>query len=573
MVRHAVRLAASLVLVMTVLIERLPARLNAENGPLDTPAGTVRLYFDALGAGQCDLAFKFAGQSSRSLGAFRRSCRAIRSIVINRLDDPGYRLHPQTAAYTCLAVRYTVYRRSGSTTFGGWCLMERTLGPAWHILVALSQVTKGGRAIHLTRVQCASRLPSYVHAGSGMIISGSAFLSARFGWIALSSSGSYLPNGSCNHGIGSNCDSAPSTVYRTDDAGNHWTPILHFSATGGPPVWVRLFSRHVGLVAATVGPLTAASNEHFTSALFRTQDGGRHWQRLPLPVNYATESGTISFPDPRHGWLWYGGGAGGSMAVDVYRTTDGGRHWNRVACTSFLNSAPGYCTHQSGIGLGGDKSYLTFKDGHDGWLAAQDNTGVPDIYYTADGGMSWRRQAVGLPPGVALPSGKIGKGTVFPSGMLLQPSFFGRLGLLPQNVGFYRPEPRANWNRVYIFRSKDGGRTWRSAMRTPVTTPTSLWQALDSHHWVFISTSPIPSKQTMWSTKNGGRSWTKHSLYLPAGLMPVGFELINERDGWATAQTHADLEVSASGTALLHTVDGGMHWAEVKLPYVAIAGR
>jgi len=568
MVRQAVRLAASLALLTAVLFEMPPARLNAENGPLDTPTGTVRFYFHALGSGQCDLAFKFAGQNSRSLSAFRRSCRTIRRIVIERLNDPGYRLHPQTATYTCLAVRYAVYRRGGTATFGGWYLMERTLGPAWHILVALSHITKGGSATHLTRTQCASHLPSYMHPGLGTIISGSALLSATAGWIALSTSGSYLPNGSCTHGIGSNCDSAPTTVYRTDDAGSHWVPVLHFTAAVGPLVWVRLFSRQVGLVAATVGPLKVTANYHFTAALFRTHDGGRHWQRFPLPVNYATETGSISFPDPQHGWLWYGGAAMGSMSVYMYRTVDGGHHWSRVACTDWSSpSSRSVCPYRSGIGLCGDKEYLTFRDAHNGWLTVYENSGVPGIYRSWDVGTSWQQQAAGLPSGVVLPTTS-GKRTVYPWGTLLPPRFFGLTGLLPEEVGFYRQKPRASWNRLYVFRSTDGGRTWPSVLRTPVTTPVVpvLWQAVDSRHWVFISTAPTASEEAIWSTESGGTTWTRRPLHLPAGLMLVGFQFTDARDGWATAQTHADSEVTASGTVLLHTMDGGVHWAETRLP-------
>lgn len=349
----------------------VPWRPNHAPNPQLTPGkipyvGSKSVENVSLSSGQCDLAFKFAGQSSRSLSTFRRNCRTIRRITIEQLNDPGYRLHPQTAPYTCLAVRYTVYRSAGATIFGGWYLMERTRGPAWSIVVARSHVTRDGSAIAPTKAQCAGHLPSYVHPGSGTIVSGSAFLSAAYGWIALSTSGSYLPNGSCTHGIGSKCELASTTVFRTDDIGRHWTPLLHVTSTANaPPVWIRLFNRQVGIVAATLGPINAASNTHFNTVLFSTHDSGRHWQRFPLSVNYYTETGTISFPDPRHGWLWYtGGGAMGSMALDVYRTTDGGRHWRRVACTSFSNSSPGHCSHQSGIGLGGYKTYLNGGRGH-----------------------------------------------------------------------------------------------------------------------------------------------------------------------------------------------------------------
>ncbi|MGI8825323.1 MAG: hypothetical protein ACR2JC_06735 [Chloroflexota bacterium] len=97
-------------------------------------------------------------------------------------------------------------------------------------------------------------------------------------------------------------------------------------------------------------------------------------------------------------------------------------------------------------------------------------------------------------------------------------------------------------------------------MRTPVTASSNLWQAIGAHHWLFVSNRMI------WSTNNGGVSWTNRPLHLPAGLMLVELGLIDGRDGWATAQTHADSGVSASGTVLLHTMDGGVPWTETRLP-------
>lgn len=558
----------SLITAVATLFTSLAAvtpRLGAASNPIATPTALVRFYFHALDTGQCDLAYEFADTRGQSLSAFRRDCRSISRVTIERLEDPAYRLRPQTAAYTCLAVRYTFYRRTGTaTSYGGWYLMERTLGPAWHILHPLSHVTRGGRAILLTRDQCDGHLPSYVHPGAGTVISGSAFLSATTGWIALSTSGSYLPNGSCSHAIGSNCEAASTTVYRTEDSGRHWTELLHIETSVGPPVWIRLFSSRTALVAATVGPLTVTSNYHFIAALFSTRDGGRHWQRWSLPKNYATAKGTISFPDARHGWLWCcGDGAMGSMSVYVYRTADGGHHWSRVACTAFPNPTPGYsCARPSGIGLGGDKEDLIFTDARAGWLTVHENTGVPDLYHTAGGGVSWHPQNVGLPPGVARPCAKQ---QVFPQGELLDPQFCDPTGVLPETVGFYRPKPRATWSRLSVFRSADGGRSWPSVLHTPVSGLVTFWQALDARHWVFLSASP-GSQQSLWSTANAGASWTEQRVDLPAGHTLVGFDLSNPRDGWGTAQRHGDAQTSAFVTILLHTADGGAHWMDVRLP-------
>lgn len=246
------------------------------------------------------------------------------------------------------------------------------------------------------------------------------------------------------------------------------------------------------------------------------------------------------------------------MPVDVYRTADGGRQWSRVACTAFPSASSRYaCPHPSGIRLAGDKENLTFKDAHDGWLTVYEASGVPGLYHTSDGGTSWQRQAVGLPPGVLLPSAK---STVFPFGTFRQASFFGQIGLLPEEVDFSRSKPRANWSRLYIFRSTDGGRTWGTALRTPVTAPITLWQAVDPRHWLFVSDAAI------WSTPNGGASWVKRPLHLPIGLRLVSLQLVTPEAGWATDQTPVGPEMSAPGTLLLRTSDGGAHWIEVRLP-------
>jgi hypothetical protein len=88
----------------------------------------------------------------------------------------------------------------------------------------------------------------------------------------------------------------------------------------------------------------------------------------------------------------------------------------------------------------------------------------------------------------------------------------------------------------------------------------NLWQTIDAHHWLFVSSG------AMWSTSNGGASWTKHSPHLPPGLMLVGLQFTSATDGWATAQKQADSRVSTSGTVLLHTTDGSVHWTKTAQP-------
>jgi photosystem II stability/assembly factor-like uncharacterized protein len=266
---------------------------------------------------------------------------------------------------------------------------------------------------------------------------------------------------------------------------------------------------------------------------------------------------SIIFSDPKHGWLWFGGGAMGSMSVDLYDTRDGGQHWRRIACAAFSNPLPGHgCPFHSGIGLGGDKEFLTFSNSHDGWLTVFSNGGVPELLRSADGGRTWHYQWVGLPPGVQLPGPH---GTVFPMGTFDAPRIFGREGVLAEVVGFFRQKPQTNWAYLYLFRSHDGGRTWNFFERTPIPEP-ALSQYIDARRWVFAASD------TVWTTSNGGKTWSHASMKVPGALQLTGLAFVDPQHGWAAAEPRGQNDGLEVGRMLLHTIDGGRVWNLVELP-------
>lgn len=525
-------------------------------GLITTPSSVLRLYERAINQGQCDLAAKFMAPSSHSLMTFRRRCRATQHLSVSPLIDPGYRIHRLTATYACLGIHITTRLRNSTVqSSGGWYLLEKTSFAWWHVMLSRSHLVSDGRAIVPSRATCVAALPSYTHASSAQDIVGSNFLSATTGWIALSRSGTYAPNGSCEHGIGTNCDTAQTVIYRTDDGGAHWQRQVSLTTLPESPVWLHFFNRQVGVVAATVGPVAPSSAYHGArSILFRTVNGGKHWEKLPLPEGYSIDTRSISFPDPTHGWLWFGGGAAGSMSVEMYRTGDGGRHWIHIACATFSGAPPGKrCNLHSGIDFGGDKEFLTFSNALDGWLTVFSNGGIPTILHSQDGGRTWRDQRVGLPPGIRPPGPK---DTVFPLGTFDAPHLFGREGVLAERVGFYQPKPQANWAYLYLVRSHDAGQTWQFYERVPVPDP-SVNQYLDAQHWIFVARS------TTWMTNDGGRAWTRTPLHLPQGLQLTALSFTDPRRGWALAEPHGQIGGLDAATALLHTNDGGRTWSKL----------
>jgi len=415
----------------------------------------------------------------------------------------------------------------------------------------------------------ASVVRSYANPSSAQLIIGDDFLSSTTGWIAVGQSGSYASNGGCDRGLGNNCNTTRTVIYRTEDGGMHWHRELVFTSLPGPQVWIRFFSAGVGFVAATVGPVTPSSSNYYDarSVLLRTSDGGKHWSRYPLPKGYSIGLRTITFPDPRHGWLFYGGAASGSMSVYMYRTENGGRSWSRVACASLPASLPNYaCRLHSGIAFDGDKEFLSFSNRFDGWLTVFSNAGIPEILHSGNGGRTWRYQAVGLPLG--LHQARTPK-AVYLMGTFDQPRLFGRLGILPEVVTSYPPRSNTGRSRLFLYRSLDGGRTWQFYRTTPVTSPSieqfgfgegTLSSLPRPRNWLFVSGKNI------WRTANAGRTWSRSPMHIPGMLHLASLSFVDPSHGWALVQPAGNNGGLLGGTSLRRTSDGGKHWSVIRLP-------
>ncbi len=105
----------------------------------------------------------------------------------------------------------------------------------------------------------------------------------------------------------------------------------------------------------------------------------------------------------------------------------------------------------------------------------------------------------------------------------------------------------------------------------PLDTPTSMvrfyFHALDTHQCDLAFKFASGTGQSLGAFRRDCRAIRHmHLSHLPAGLSLVSLAFVDPEVGWATARTQADAEVSACGTILLHTLDGGLHSGKVRLP-------
>jgi photosystem II stability/assembly factor-like uncharacterized protein len=114
--------------------------------------------------------------------------------------------------------------------------------------------------------------------------------------------------------VASACGSGRGAVYRTADAGRHWTRYRfqsHYCGPGSNFLLFALDSRRAWVVR----------NEPTASyaSLFGTTNGGRSWRKLQASL---PDNGAVTFVDGHRGWLTSG---------RLFRTLDGGKTWTRQA--------------------------------------------------------------------------------------------------------------------------------------------------------------------------------------------------------------------------------------------------
>ncbi|HSS92641.1 MAG TPA: hypothetical protein VLR46_01495 [Candidatus Dormibacteraeota bacterium] len=178
-------------------------------------------------------------------------------------------------------------------------------------------------------------------------------------------------------------------VFRTTDGGLRWRDVTPADYSSNSIDTYFLDGNHAWL--------TQYVQSSSSTVVFGTNNGGASWHRS-LPISTAdlhrTYGTVLFFIDPTHGWLLVPGLVGGSQLADpststqfefLYRTTDGGAHWQQVSHTT---SRPGAC-------VWGD---VVFSSLTTGWIVNFCPSGSgPALFVSHDGGVTWNVQSLPVP--------------------------------------------------------------------------------------------------------------------------------------------------------------------------------
>jgi photosystem II stability/assembly factor-like uncharacterized protein len=160
-------------------------------------------------------------------------------------------------------------------------------------------------------------------------------------------------------------------VFRTDDGGRHWTPTI-----------LRNRSRSIGYRVLEVSPPDHNTLLAVTEmCALRTMDAGEHWRagliRQPKGTNglyvpdLADPIRDLYALNARLAWLADDDGS-------LYQTTDGGAHWTNILKRGSITASSGTTSHLIS---------MLFISSQVGWSVEMSGS----LLETADGGKSWAR--------------------------------------------------------------------------------------------------------------------------------------------------------------------------------------
>lgn len=338
-----------------------------------------------------------------------------------------------------------------------------------------------------------------------------------------------------------------TVLFRTTDGGRHWE--RQFAMVGGL-LGLRFLDPYHGLLQESPVPPNA------TGALLASSDAGAHWAPIALPAETDRLPGTAFFTDRDHGWVAVTHDRG-SQAQDLalYRTDDGGLDWIELARVDPAHPA------SHGIEEGGLKGGVWFRDARDGWMGGLEADGSASVYVTHDGGDSWRKVRLPEPPGgwnagdarvMDLPRfSDDGRGAL----LLVDTN---RLNAVLGDRSPRAPVPPA----VAVYLSPDGGDTWQDPRPAPPGADPRLGGGLaftDGYAgW-------LAGGGTIWVTADTGRSWARQSQ-LPADWSLAGITPVNGSVAVAQAATSPPTVFGDFPWRLLVTEDGGRAWRPLDAP-------
>ncbi|MBI1809101.1 MAG: glycosyl hydrolase, partial [Gemmatimonadetes bacterium] len=305
-------------------------------------------------------------------------------------------------------------------------------------------------------------------------------------------------------------------VWKTANGGQTWRNMTDGKSDISSVGAVALAPSDHNVIYVGTGEAQLREDLTYGTGMYRSTDGGQHWQHLGLDDTQQIAQVVVDPRDPDKVYVAAMGHAFGPNAErGVFRSADGGKSWKKVL---FLNDSTGAIDLAMEPGNPRILYAAMWKFQRTPW-GMNAGGGRSGLWKSTDGGDTWQELSfnAGIP---RTPLGKIGV-AVSPAN--------------PQRVWASIEAPDSSGG---IFRSDDAGATW---------TRTSGDQkfAVRAFYYSSLTADPVDENTvyvmnlSVWRSIDGGHAWS--SLPVPHGDTHTMWidpkdpkRMINSNDGGAT---------------------------------------
>jgi photosystem II stability/assembly factor-like uncharacterized protein len=269
--------------------------------------------------------------------------------------------------------------------------------------------------------------------------------------------------------------SASGGVWKSTSAGTTWAPIFEKYGTANIGD-VDVFQPNPDIVWVGTGESCVRNSVAWGDGIYKSTDGGQTFTNMGLRETHHISEVVTHPTNPDIVWVAAQGHLWGyNQERGIFKTTDGGRSWRRITRGLPADDRTG----AADIALDPSNPNILYAAMWERIRRAHNfESGGPNggIYRSIDGGESWTKLTNGLPSG---PIGKIGLSVYLKDPRILtaivehgfQPSGGGRGGGRGGGAGGAVDPAAANDYADMtklgsgIYRSEDGGATWRYMSR------------------------------------------------------------------------------------------------------------
>lgn len=338
-----------------------------------------------------------------------------------------------------------------------------------------------------------------------------------------------------------------SAVLKTTDGGKTWNRLIlpafdQVNNTGGG-YNLRFVDANHGFIGA-FRSLSPAGRVQF---ILGTSDGGQTWQQINIPSGIGLES--LWFADATHGWI-LGGVAGpppppgslvNSVLMAVYATTDGGATWSlQTAPDPIIAGTPGCIGQEANVSA-------AFTDALHGWISSAVLCFAPNLTITTRGALLWTTSDGGTTWTPHQPSGVI---SINDRVQATGPSQVRQEGVVQVTS--------TSFEQVLVS-SEDGGGSFSITPLPAQNVQIAAVTFSDGAHGVFVT-----GDGHVFRTTDGGSTWQGSALPRFAStaghITSYSYQAVASPDGtniWITGGVSYGL---AAGGFIEMSSNGGSTW-------------